>query len=446
MSDNTGDPMELFKKAFAEDDATSIATLLERNPEMKARINEPVLAFDSPAITRVRSREMLDVLLKAGADINAKSHWWAGGFGLLHTAKPSLAMHAIERGAVVDIHAAARLGLMEKLRELISSDPAAIHARGGDGQTPLHFAGTVEVAEYLVAHGADINARDVDHESTPAQYMVRDRQEIARCLVQCGCRTDILLAAALGDIDLVRQHLEGDPACIRLSVSEQHFPKQDPRSGGTIYIWTLGQHKTAHAIAREFGHQAIFGLLMQRSPDELKLAQACELGVEDLFKTLLASQPNLVQTLSDDDRRKLANAAQNNNTEAVRLMLAAGWPADVRGQHGATPLHWAAFHGNSEMSKVILRYGPPLDWTDSDFRATPLGWAIYGSENGWCCREGDYPATVEALLKAGAKHPERLDGTEAVKDVLRRFGSSRSDHGGIDGVLAVGLGASDTKR
>jgi len=30
-------------------------------------------------ITRVRSREMLDVLLEAGADINAKSRWWAGG-------------------------------------------------------------------------------------------------------------------------------------------------------------------------------------------------------------------------------------------------------------------------------------------------------------------------------------------------------------------------------
>jgi len=423
MGNHTGDPMELFKKAFAEDDAKSIAALLEGNAEMKAKINEPLLAFDAPPITGVRSREMLEVLLKEGADINAKSHWWAGGFGLLDRAEPELARHAIERGAVVDVHAAARLGLMEKLRELISSDPATIHARGGDGQTPLHFAGTVEVAEYLVTHGADINTRDVDHESTPAQYMVRDRQEIARYLVQCGCKTDLLMAAALGDIDLVRQHLDSGPACIRLSVSEHYFPKQDPRSGGTIYIWTLGQHKTAHVLAREFGHQDVFALLMERSPEELKLAQACELGDEDLFKTLLASRPNLVQTLSDDDRRKLANAAQNNNTEAVRLMLAAGWPADVRGQHGATPLHWAGFHGNSEMSEIILRYGPPLEWTDTDFHATPLGWAIYGSENGWCCRTGNYPATVEVLLKAGAKLPEKYNGTEAVKEVVRRFNS-----------------------
>ena len=79
-----GDPLELFKKAFAEHDAVLFRKLLERHPELKAKINEPVAAFDAPAITCVRSREMLDVLLEAGADINARSRWWAGGFGLLH--------------------------------------------------------------------------------------------------------------------------------------------------------------------------------------------------------------------------------------------------------------------------------------------------------------------------------------------------------------------------
>ena len=48
------------------------------------------------------------------------------------------------------------------------------------------------------------------------------------------------MAAALGDVDLVRRHLDSDPDCIRMSVSEEWFPKQNPRAGGTIYIWTLG--------------------------------------------------------------------------------------------------------------------------------------------------------------------------------------------------------------
>src|SRR6185436_12545420 len=99
--------------------------------------------------------------------------------------------------------------------------------------------------------------------------------------------------------------------------------------------------------------------------------------------------------------------ARNNNLAAVRTMLAAGLPVDALGQHGATPLHWAAFHGNAEMAREILRFNPPLEFTDADFKSTPLGWAIHGSEQGWYCRTGDYPATGELLLRAGAKIPNR---------------------------------------
>ena len=106
---------------------------------------------------------------------------------------------------------------------------------------------------------------------------------------------------------------------------------------------------------------------------------------------------------------------------AVRLMLAAGLPVDARGQHGATPLHWAGFHGNAGMTQEILRYNPPLELTEPDFKLTPLGWAIYGSEHGWHCRTGNYAATVEMLLQAGAKIPQNVGGTEPVKAVLRRY-------------------------
>lgn len=40
-----------------------------------------------------------------------------------------------------------------------------------------------------------------------------------------------------------------------------------------------------------------------------------------------------------------------------------------------------------------------LKVTDADFHSTPLGWAIYGSEHGWDCRNGNYPAVVELLLR-----------------------------------------------
>ncbi|HWX21131.1 MAG TPA: ankyrin repeat domain-containing protein [Candidatus Binatia bacterium] len=423
----TAEPIELFKRAFKTDDAVFLRKLLERFPQMKASVNEPVAAFDSPAIIHVRSPEMLDALLEAGADINGRSRWWAGGFGLLDCARPELAAYAIKRGAVVTAHAAARLGMTDQLRALITAEPNLVHTRGGDGQTPLHFASTVEIAGLLLQHGADIDARDIDHESTPAQWMLRERQDVARYLVQRGCKTDILMAAALGDAELVRQHLAAEPDSIHTRVSGEYFPMINPRAGGTIYQWTLGWYVSPHDVAKQFGHEDVFRLLMECSPDDVRLIAACWSADESGVKKLLAQNSALVTQLSEAYRRQVAHAARNNNLAAVRLMLAAGLPVDELGQHRATPLHWAAFHGNSEMASEILRYHPPLEKTDADFNSTPLGWAIHGSENGWHSATGNYAGTVEALLKAGAKLPRKLGGTEAVKEVLRGYGVKEAE-------------------
>ena len=414
-------PIECFRQAFDANDARSLRELFQRYPQLKAKIDEPIAAFDAPAIARARSPEMIDALLEAGADINAKSRWWAGGFGILDGAEPDVAAYAIQRGAVVEAHAAARLGMFERLRELVAADPAVVHARGGDGQTPLHFASTVAIAEFLLEKGARIDARDVDHESTPAQWMLRDRQEIARFLVQRGCHTDILMAAALGDADLVRHHLETNPECIHMRVSAEHFPMINHRAGGTIYQWTLGWYVSPHDVARQFGHEEVFRLLMERSPADARFIAACWNDDPAAVKTVLEQNPDLVSRLSTAYARHVAHAARNNKLAAVRLMLASGLPVNALGQHGATPLHWAAFHGNAEMALEILRYNPPLEQTDADFRGTPLGWAVHGSENGWFCRTGDYAGTVEVLLKAGARLPEKTGGTPAVQAVLAKY-------------------------
>ncbi len=169
------------------DDIEGVRALLDGQPELRAKLDDPIGPFDSPALTSARSRAMVDVLLAAGADVNAKSQWWAGGFGFLHIVDLELAEYIVDRGAVVDVHAAARLGRLDRLREIIEVDPQSVHARGGDGQTPLHFARTVEIAAYLLDHGADIDARDIDHVSTPAQWMLGDRIDVARYLVERGC-------------------------------------------------------------------------------------------------------------------------------------------------------------------------------------------------------------------------------------------------------------------
>jgi ankyrin repeat protein len=414
--------MDAFVKAVSSNNTSQVSELLAREPQLKTRINDPVGPFDSPAIIHARSREMLDLLLKAGANINTRSQWWAGSFGLLDTINPDLAAYAIERGAIVDVHSAARLGMIDKLKDLVAEDPARVQSRGGDGQTPLHFAKTIEIAKFLLEHGAEIDALDVDHESTPAQYMVRDRQEIVRFLVERGCRTDLLMAAAIGDERLVRKHLDADPDSVRVRVSEEYFPKKNPRSGGMIYQWTLGAHLSAHDVAKQFGHDQIFALLMERGPVEIQLLAACWNGEDEIVKNLVTRSPEVAAKAAAAYGWQLPNAARNNNVPAVRLMLEMGASIDARGQHGATALHWAGFHGNFEMARELLRRNAPLEAIDNDFKLTPVGWAVYGSENGWYCRTGSFAETVDALLQAGATPPKKLGGTEAVKEVLRRSG------------------------
>jgi ankyrin repeat protein len=428
-------PAEALKLAVCDSDAARVREILARYPDLRASIDDPLPGYGFGqhalfAAVQRGDRATVDVLLHAGANIRKRTEWWAGGFGALDDCDPSMVDFLTERGAVLDAHSASRLGMIAELRALVAADPAVVHARGGDGQTPLHFASTVQVAEFLLANGAGIDARDVDHESTPAQYMLRvehkrhyprDRQDVARYLVSRGCRTDILMAAALGDADLVRRHLDADADCIRMSVSEEWFPKQDPRAGGTIYIWKLGAHRTAHSVARDFGHEEVFQLLMRRTPEDLKLALACELGDEAVFHDFLARHPDAPKTLSEADQRKLPNAARNNNIKAVRLMLEAGWPVDTAGEMGATALHWAGFSGNAEMSREILMFHPALELKSRENAGTPLQWALYGSGNGWHRDTGDFVGTVQALLDAGSVVPpdaEELEPSEAVLELL----------------------------
>jgi len=420
-----GPDADRLSAAIRTGDAVAAAALLATHTELRARLDDPMPggAFGAtPLLAAVGrgDRAMVDVLLAAGADINARSHWWAGSFGVLDI-EHGLNDFLIERGATVDVHVAARLDMLDRLEELVRADPAQVHARGGDGQLPLHFSASVRIAAYLLDQGAEIDARDVDHESTAAQWMVKDRPNVARYLVSRGCRTDILMAAVLGNLELVRHHLDADPASIHTTVSDRYFPKANPRSGGSIYIYTLGTNRTAHQLARAAGHDEVVRLLMDRSPPALQFTQACLIADTARVNALLARNPGMIAGLSGGELGSIVSAAMDSNLAAVRLMLAMGWPAGAPGERGVTALHWAAFHGDAVVARELLRHGAPTGVRDVQYNATPMGWAIHGSLRGWHPERGDYAGVVEALLDAGVEPPAgEVETTAGVREVLSR--------------------------
>ena len=408
-------PVEQFLSALHAGDVDRVRTLVETHEEVRASINAPISYFNSRPVARAtKSLRLLDLLLSYGADLNLKSTWWAGGFGLLeHDITPEEAAPLIARGAAVDIFAAAHLGMFNRLRELADADPSLVHARGGDGKTPLHCARTVDIAQYLLDRGADINARDVDHESTPVQYLVRDAPEVARLLVSRGAWLDIFVAIGLHDAALVERCLNDDPQALDHRIGQGKYqvahdgtkPATREEIGdrrGDVYRWVFDANISAIEAAARFGSEEILALLIARATPAQRLLAACARADRATAQAIVNSHPGLVASLRPEDMRVIADKAADSDTAAVELMLDLGFDRRAAGHDHGDALHWAAFHGNTTMVRALLQGGAPIGVRDGRYNGTPLHWCIFGAVRGWAKdRGGDYPATVRLLLDAG---------------------------------------------
>ena len=190
--------MNKFVTAIQRGETAQVREMLDRSPELLSSYHSG--SFGGTGLIHAvlgNDSTMVDLLLDAGADVDQRSDWWAGSFGVLDHAGDEMAVHLLERGATLTPHAAARLGMTEELRALIDQDATWVRQRGADGQYPLHFARTTEIADLLLDAGAEIDARDVDHESTAAQWLATARPAVAAHLATLGCGMAAFSAAFL---------------------------------------------------------------------------------------------------------------------------------------------------------------------------------------------------------------------------------------------------------
>ncbi|ODS58152.1 MAG: hypothetical protein ABS36_04510 [Acidobacteria bacterium SCN 69-37] len=421
-----------FRDAVVAGDVARARQLLTW-PHVRDRVDDPLFAFGRSAVHEAATNvPLLEVLLAAGANPDRPSVWANGPFTPLDHATEDTARWLLAHGATLTPHAAARLGWIDDLRALLDADRTGVHARGGDGVQPLHGAKTVAIADLLLAAGAEVDTRCLDHQSTPAQYALADRPDVCRFLLDHDATPDIFMAARLGDLALTDRLCEADPACVAARIGDVGYAPVSPVS---IYGWTLGFGLSPHQVAGRYGHHDVQDRLTSKSQARVRFANAVLATDEPAVLAILAEDPSVAAAYSADPHGSLARAIFHGHLEAAALMIRLGFDPAVPGVDGGTALHAACWMGHVPLvERLIAVGGVALDARDPVHGSTPLGWAAFGSVHRRAA-DGDYAAVIERLVAAGADIRAAgngqgrsllamAEGHPAVQQTLRRLGAA----------------------
>lgn len=168
---------------------------------------------------------------------------------------PEIARLFVDRGALLDVFDASALGETARLRSLVAADPTLANAVASDGFTPLglaSFFGHPEAARLLLANGADPNlaAQNSTRVAPLHSAVAGGSDEIVRELLAHGA--DVHARQVLGFTALHGAAVEGSDEMICLLLDHGADPYEKNDAG-----------KTPVDLARERGKEQAAQLLLR---------------------------------------------------------------------------------------------------------------------------------------------------------------------------------------
>lgn len=199
----------------------------------------------------------------------------------------------------------------------------------------------------------------------------------------------LLLAARLGDIDLVKELLAQSPMLLNMKAERSEARYQSMLSvvpGITaLHEAAIHNHARLAQLLCEYGANSNARASSGLTP----LHEAVLYRCHETAAVLLEHGANPELPLSSG-LTALHLAAMKGDSGMVRLLLARGASIDCRSRYARTPLHWAALKGHGEVVSLLLAQGADREARDATGR-TPFDWAS--------AREHTLIATL--LLKKG---------------------------------------------
>jgi ankyrin repeat protein len=146
--------------------------------------------------------------------------------------------------------------------------------------------------------------------------------------------------------------------------------------------------------------------------DEERFVAACSSGDEAAARAAQEQIPDIFSRLTPAQLKALPELADIGDLRAVRTMLEAGWPREVKTAWKATALNLAVYRGDSRMAELLLSYG--ADWTTPHgFGGNAVGTLSYASQNDIedPLAPRDYIGCARVLIAHGVPLPDEKRNT-----------------------------------